>query len=283
VSESRIATYIGIATGKIPAKAYFGTWRTFPAAREAQTTRPVGVYRTYLGVEVFEGAYVYDGMRIVPSWGGSMFEALMPALFVPEDEWAPRSWAVNHRRTVAAQIHHGLVEAGYGYWGLSPANRPEGGYTEYGVHGIGMNAEGYLSNGTVTPHASFLALRWAPVESMANLAHLERDFPVYGDWGFHDSVNVQTGAVSGSYLAVDQAITMAAIGNQLCGDLLRHAFATEPFRRAIEPVISIEAFETGSVAPRTRPGRTERTRPRRTRASGPVARLAGPEHVHSHA
>ena len=30
VSESRIASYIGIATGEIPAKEYFGSWRTFP-------------------------------------------------------------------------------------------------------------------------------------------------------------------------------------------------------------------------------------------------------------
>jgi hypothetical protein len=27
----------------------------------------------------------YDGTRVTPSWGGSMFEALMPTLFVPED------------------------------------------------------------------------------------------------------------------------------------------------------------------------------------------------------
>ena len=29
-----------------------------------------------------------------------MFEALMPALFVPEERWAPHSWGVNHPLTV---------------------------------------------------------------------------------------------------------------------------------------------------------------------------------------
>jgi hypothetical protein len=53
-----------------------------------------------------------------------MFEALMPALFVPEEQWGPRSWAINHPLTIAAQIHHGLIEAEYGYWGFSPANVP---------------------------------------------------------------------------------------------------------------------------------------------------------------
>ena len=70
----------------------------------------------------------------------------MSTLFVPEEKWRPRSWAINHPLTVAAQIHHGLVDAGYGYWGFSPANIPEGGYHEYGVDALGMNPEGYPSN-----------------------------------------------------------------------------------------------------------------------------------------
>ena len=79
-----------------------------------------------------------------------MFEALMPALFVPEEEWAPRSWAVNHPLTITAQIHHGLVDAEYGYWGFSPANIPEGGYTAYGVDAIGMDPERLPSNNNRT-------------------------------------------------------------------------------------------------------------------------------------
>ncbi len=224
VSESRIASYIGIATGRIPSKEYFGAWRTFPDTGDWswQETKLLGYTQTYLGVDVFEGAYPYNGTLIVPGWGGSMFEALMPALFVPEDEWGPKSWAINHPLTVAAQIHHGLVDAGYGYWGFSPANIPEGGYDEYGVTAIAMSPDGYCSNedhttlgcrragcaehdpapspspaaytnGVVTPHASFLALRWAPDAALANLARLERNFAIYGRWGFHDSVNVGTG------------------------------------------------------------------------------------------
>jgi hypothetical protein len=276
VSESRIASYIGIATGEIPAKEYFGSWRTFPATCDWswQETQPVGVTRTYLGVNVFEGAYPYDGYRVVPGWGGSMFEALMPSLFVPEERWGPRSWAVNHPLTVAAQIHHGLVDAGYGYWGFSPANIPEGGYDAFGVDAIGMNPDGYFSNedhtgvnhgfgdcpgrpavpdppasaytnGVVTPHASFLALRWAPEQALANLAKLRSDFAIYDKWGFRDSVNVGTGHVSGSYLALDQGMILGAIGNALAGDVLRDAFATKDVRTALRPVISMETFGAG--------------------------------------
>ncbi|HET7473842.1 MAG TPA: glucoamylase family protein [Candidatus Limnocylindrales bacterium] len=274
VSESRIASYIGIAKGELPAKEYFGAWRTFPDTCDWswQETKPIGVTRTYLGVDVFEGAYPYAGFKVVPGWGGSMFEALMPALFVPEETWGPRSWGVNHPLTVAAQIYHGTVEAGYGYWGFSPSNIPEGGYNAYGVDGIGMNPEGYPSNedntfvdngfagcrdgkptpppsaftnGVVTPHAAFLALRWAPDAVMDDLGKLRDDFAIYGKWGFRDSVNVDSGAVSDSYLSLDQGIIMAAIGNALADDVLRDAFATKDVRKVLGPIIGLETFGAG--------------------------------------
>ena len=92
-------------------------------------TRPQSASRAATSASsVFEGAYPYNGTRVTPSWGGSMFEALMPALFVPEERWGPGSWGANHPLFVRTQMHHGLVDAEYGYWGFSPANTPEGGY-----------------------------------------------------------------------------------------------------------------------------------------------------------
>jgi hypothetical protein len=97
VSESRIASYIGIAKGELPPRHYFGAWRSFPNTCDWswQETEPLGSHHTYYGVTVFEGAYHYAGIRLVPSWGGSMFEALMPTLFVPEEQWGLQSWALN--------------------------------------------------------------------------------------------------------------------------------------------------------------------------------------------
>jgi hypothetical protein len=274
VSESRIADYIGIANGQIPPRAYFGRWRSFPDSCDWswQETRPYGFHRTYFGVDVFEGAYPYDGTRVTPSWGGSMFEALMPALFVPEEQWAPGSWGPNHPLTVRAQIHHGLAEAGYGYWGFSPSNTPEGGYAAYGVDALGMDPGGNPSNedrtlvdagfpgcaghpaqpdppqsaytnGVVTPHAAFLALRYAPRPTLANLQRLAHDFPgLYGKWGFRDSVNVDSGTVSDAYLSLDQGMIMGAIGNALGHDLLRSAFATADIERSLRPLMGVEEF-----------------------------------------
>jgi len=275
VSESRIASYIGIANGQIPQREYFGAWRSFPDTCDWswQETKPLGFTRTYFGQSVFDGAYPYAGMRLTPAWGGSMFEALMPTLFVPEDKWGGGSWRANHPLWVQAQINHGLREAGYGYWGFSPSNTPEGGYSAYGVDAIGLDPNGYPSNedatlvdhgfagcpgrdpkpdpppsaytnGVVTPHAAFLALRWAPEQTLANLGRLEHDFPIYTTWGFRDSVNVGSGVVSDSYLSLDQGMIMAAIGNALAGDFLRTLFVTDTVERALRPPIGVEEFNS---------------------------------------
>jgi RTX calcium-binding nonapeptide repeat (4 copies)/Putative glucoamylase/Protein of unknown function (DUF3131) len=271
VSESRIASYLGIANGQIPRQEYFGSLRAFPDTCDFsfQEREPAGTNNVYFGQTVYDGSYPYAGMRITPSWGGSAFEDLMPALFVPEEKWAPGSWRLNHPNTVAAQIHHGLIEAGYGVWGFSPANTPEGGYNAYGVDAVGSNPEGYPSNedntlvdagfpgcpgrdpkpapssypnGVVTPHAAFLSLRWDRAAALADLSTLERRYGMVDRWGFRDSVNVTTGAVSGSYLSLDQGMIMAAIGNELGQDVLRRAFAGPDLERRLRPVLGVEEF-----------------------------------------
>jgi hypothetical protein len=278
VSESRIADYVGTAKGELPSKTYYGRWRTFPDSCQYsfQETRPSGFDRSYEGVTVYEGSYPYGSTRITPSWGGSMFEALMPALFVPEERWGGGSWRMNHPFTVDAQIDHGLNVARYGMWGFSPSNTPEGGYAGYGVDAAGMDPNGMPSNedktlvdrgfagcegrpakedppasaytnGVVTPHAAFLGLRFRRGEALADLARIEHIPGAYNQWGFADSVNVGTGFPSPARLSLDQGMIMAALGNALGGDVLRVAFSGGDFARAVRPVIGVEEF---NVQPR---------------------------------
>jgi hypothetical protein len=271
-TEPRITSYIGIARGQLPETHYYRLFRTFPPTCDWswQEMQPEGVTRTYLGIDVYEGTYEYRGMRIVPSWGGSMFEALMVPLLVPEEEWAPRSWGINHPLYVRAQIEHGLEEADYGYWGFSPSNNPDGGYREYGVDPIGLNPDGYASDqertlvdygfgecrpgkpdptsygrGVVTPHASFIALEFAPGAALANLAKLREDFDAYGDGGFYDAIDVKTGKVNRAYLALDQGMIMAAIGNALTKDRLQSYFTKGVVAKVIAPLIRMEHFSSG--------------------------------------
>jgi hypothetical protein len=305
VSESRIGAYLGIAKGEVPDRVHFGQFRSFPDTCDWSwtETRPVGFTRTYYGTQVYDGSLPYNGTLVTPSWGGSMFEALMPALFLPEERWAPGSWGANHPLTVAAQEHHGLREAAYGYWGFSPANVPEGGYAAYGVDGIGSDPGGYPSgannarvdhgwlgcpnrpalpdpppsaytNGVVTPHAAFLGLRYDKRAALSNLTRLERHFDVYTRWGFLDSVNVDTGVVSDSYLSLDQGMIMAAIGNAIGHDVLRHAFATDDVERELRPVIGVEEF-SASPRPCTITGTSGPDRLRGTRGDDVICGLGG--------
>jgi hypothetical protein len=94
----------------------------------------------------------------------------------------------------------------------------------------------------VTPHASFLALEYAPRAALANLANLRRDFDAYGRGGFYDSVDVTTGAVSRRYLALDQGMIMAALGNALRNDSMRRYFVRGEVKRTIRPLLGIEEF-----------------------------------------
>jgi hypothetical protein len=280
VSETRITSYLGIITGQIPGAQYFAMWRTFPASCDWdwQEMQPVGENRTYLGVDVYEGAYTYRGMHIVPGWGGSMFEELMPDMFVPESSWAPRSWGLNHPLHVRAQREHGLIDAGYGYWGFSPCSNPAGGYREYGVDALGLapgdhpgeSGYGYFSdqemtnydvgfgtcrpgtnptphygNGVVTPHASFLAMMHEPQQAYANLVGVQDDLKAYGTGGFFDAAAVHSGEIARRYLSLDQAMVMGSIGNVMGDNVIRRAFSTPAVERALRPVIGIEEFGAG--------------------------------------
>lgn len=281
MSEPRIASYIGIAHGQIPPAHYYATQRVFPDTCDWSwlEQKAVGRHRTYYGIDVFEGAFTYRGMHIVPSWGGDMFEALMPDLFVPEATWAPRAWGVNHPLTVRAQREFGLDDAKYGYWGFSPASRPGGAagqpggdYTAWGVDAIGMDPAGYVSDlegtnldagfagcrlgtnpvpmwgdGVVTPHAAFLAMQYEPVQAYDNLVRIERELEAYGQGGFYDAVAVRSGFVAKRYLSLDQAMVLGAIGNVFCDNVIRRHFTRGEVRSTIKPLIEIEQFGAGVI------------------------------------
>ncbi|WP_114854652.1 glucoamylase family protein [Brachybacterium sp. YJGR34] len=259
VSEARMVTYLGIMTEQIPPAAYFTTFRTFPPDWDWAEMPPVGEWAEYEGVTVFEGAHSYRGMQVVPGWGGSMFEELMPDLFVPEAHWGPDSWGLNHPLHVRAQREHGLDEAGYGYWGFSPSSDPHGEYREYGVDALGLNPTGYFSDaeetdwhhdqpvprfgdGVVTPHAAALALQYERDEAIENLSRIETELSAYGPGGFHDAVAVRSGVIARRHLSLDQSMVLGALGNVLLDGQLQEWFATDEVTERLRPVLAQEVF-----------------------------------------
>ena len=241
-TEARLASLIAIGKGDVPEEHWFRLARTLdPDDYPWQAIMPVS--RTHKTIDdiAFTGGYYQDGPdRYVPSWGGSMFEALMPTLVIDEQTLAPLSLGLNNRRHTELHRRHALRDLGYPVWGMSPSSSFQGsGYSEYGVPALG--SAGYRV-GVVTPHASALALVIDPNSAIANLRQLARRYPVYGEFGFYDAVDPLTGRVAYKYLALDQAMIFLAVANYLKDGIIQRDFAADPIAARVLPMIGKEKF-----------------------------------------
>ena len=240
-AESRLGSLIAIGTGDVPEEHWFRMVRTFPPACGWQTQVPVDRRREVVrGHEFFGGHYVWEGVPYVPSWGGSMFEALMPTLVLDEPRLVPASLGANGRAHVLVQRRWATARLGLPVWGLSPSMRPDGdGYGEYGVHVLGSLGYG---PGAIAPHASALALAVDPEAALANLRAIATRFDTYGEWGLYDALDPLRGTVARSYLTLDQAMTFIALANHLCGGCVQARFAADPVVARALPVVTAERF-----------------------------------------
>jgi hypothetical protein len=100
------------------------------------------------------------------------------------------------------------------------------------------------THGVVTPHAAFLALDVAPRAALDNLARLRARFEVYGEGGFFDAVDVDSGVVSRAYLALDQGMAIAGAVNALTANRLQRLFAPAIEKR-VRPLLAMEQFTAG--------------------------------------
>lgn len=240
-AESRLGSLIAIGKGDVPASHWFRMVRTFPPACTWQSGTPTGQRRKRLRGTTFTGGwYEWNGTRYVPSWGGSMFEALMPTLVLDEPRWAPASLGENGVAHATVQRRWAREVLGHPVWGMSPSSTPTNdGYGEYGVRVLGTL--GYAS-GAVTPHAAALALAVTPAEAIAGLRALADRYDVYGEYGFYDAVDPQTGRVAHAYLALDQAMTFIAAANHLTGGAIQRHFAADPIGARALPLLAEERF-----------------------------------------
>lgn len=239
-SEARLASLVAIGKGDVPEEHWFKLMRTLPADESWQSMPPRGRVRQPVGpFTVVGGYYERDGCRYVPSWGGSMFEALMPTLLVDENRYAPRSLGVNNRVHSAFHMKRALDHLSYPVWGMSPSVTPSEGYGEYGVWYLGTF--GY-DDGMVTPHASALALGTFPDAAIANLRALVDTYDIYGEYGFYDAVDPVSGKVVYRYLALDQSMILIAIANHLTGGAIQDYFAADPIGRRVVPLLALESF-----------------------------------------
>ncbi len=240
-SEARLGSLIAIGKGDVPIAHWYHMARTFPAYFDWQSQSPKGrTAKTVNGYPVIGGYYSWKGLKYVPSWGGSLFEALMPLLVLDELQYAPASLGQNAAVHTEIQRYFALEYLGYPVWGLSPSSTPASHrYGEYGVRILGTR--GYRA-GVVTPHAAVLALMTKPAAALLNLRQLAQRYPLYGDFGFYDAVDPKTGQAAYNYLALDQSMILIALANYLRGGVIQHYFATDPIIQSVLPLLGAEHF-----------------------------------------
>ncbi len=243
-TEARLGSLIAIGKGEVPEEHWFRLLRTFPPEARWQTQKPKARKKKTVRGHRFKGGYYeWNGSRYVPSWGGSMFEALMPTLVLDEPRYAPKSLGRNDETHAALQRRYATEHLGYPVWGLSPGAQPDNdGYAEYGVKVLG--SLGYPA-GAVTPYAAALALSVMPEAATADLRKLVELYDIYGEYGFYDAVNPRNGKVAYEYLALDQLMTFISAANALKNHCVQERFASDPIAKRALPILRDENFLNG--------------------------------------
>jgi hypothetical protein len=247
-SGPRIADYMAIGSEKVPGALWWGLARTPPKERR-QRQVPQGRDMKYKDPQnnqtytVFEGHYVYDRIKFVPTFGGSLYQALAPALVMPEQTMAPDSLGLNNRNTALAHGAYGDFGAKSPVWGWVPATTPpDGRYTNYGAPDLAID-HGEISSDVAAPYAAFLALPIIPRQSVDNLDKIVQKFPtIRNQYGFLDSVRTGNKQISRRFMAISQTAILMAIDNAVNHNKLQAYLGGTSYAKAVEPYLAMEHF-----------------------------------------
>ena len=208
-SEARFAYYVTIAQGRLPQKSWFAL------------RRPVS-----------HG----DGEPALLSWSGALSEYLLPMLVSPcyKDTLLEESCNSAIKRQAAygrrLRLPWGVTESGCNIRDASNTYQ----YRSFGVPGLGVR-RGLGDDFVVAPHASIMALMFAPAEAMSNLAALESQ-GLRSRYGMYDAVDYTPGrlpagarsAVVFSHAARHQGMSLLALASVLLGQPMQRRFLAQP-------------------------------------------------------
>ena len=220
-TEARLASYFAIAKGDVPPDH----WRVLG--------RPISRM---------------EGELSLLSWNGSMFEYLMPSL-----------WMRGGRGTLLDQAERTAVSAQRRYaadlgipWGVSEsafAARDAADHYQYqafGVPGLGIR-RGLARDTVITPYASALALAPFPATAVNNLKELAK-LGAMKTFGFIEAIDYTPGRVGGqkhklvhAYMAHHQGMILTAVGNALNNNKMVARFSSNAHMRSAELLLQERA------------------------------------------
>jgi cyclic beta-1,2-glucan glucanotransferase len=214
-SEARLASFLAIAKGDVPARHWF---------RLGRAVTPVA-----------------HGAALI-SWSGSMFEYLMPSLVMraPAGSLIERTSRLIVRRQIeygtALGVLWGVSESAYNVRDLELTYQ----YSNFGVPDLGLK-RGLADNVVVAPYATALAAMVNPAAAARNFERLSA-IGAHGRYGFYEALDYTPGrvpegssvAIVRAFMAHHQGMTIVAIGDALLDGAMRARFHAEPMVQATE-------------------------------------------------
>lgn len=205
-SEAMLTSYLAIAKGDVPKKH----WRRLSRAQLQK-----------------------DGYRGLASWTGTMFEYLMPELFLPIYRSSllyesSRFCVYAQRRRCFAGKPWGISESAFYSLDASLSYR----YKAHGVPALALK-RGQEADMVISPYSSFLALAVEPEASVKNLRRLE-NFGALGRYGFIEALDFTPSRCRGKaepvrcYMAHHVSMSIIAAANAACDGYAQRLFMSEP-------------------------------------------------------
>ena len=207
-SEARIAFFLAVAKGDIPQQSWFRLDRSH---------------------------VLVNGRASLLSWTGTMFEYLMPTLWMRC--YADTLIARTLENSVAIQREHvrgipwGISESGMGK--MDPQGRY--GYQAFGVPALALKY-GAEDGPVISPYSSYLALGFGRKEAIANLRRMH-GMGWTGGFGLYEAADYMTGkepVLVRSWMAHHQGMSLLAIANLLERGVFQRWFHANPRVRAAE-------------------------------------------------
>ena len=214
-SEARLASFIAIAKGDVPAKHWFHLGRTLTP--------------------------VHRGSALI-SWSGSMFEYLMPSLVMraPAGSLLEQSNRLIVRRQQdygdGLDVPWGMSESEYNVRDIEQTYQ----YSSFGVPDLGYK-RGLVESIVIAPYASGLASMIAPAAVVENYDRMA-GLGALGAFGWYEAIDFTRArlpegarlAVVRAFMAHHQAMTIVGIANALNDGQMRERFHAEPIVQAAE-------------------------------------------------
>jgi cyclic beta-1,2-glucan synthetase len=221
-SEARATTFAAIAKGDIPQESWLSMERRYGS---------------------------YEGDRVLLSWTGTMFEYLMPML-----------WMKTYPNTLLDEATQAAVRAQKRFaksrcipWGISESSCSKLSvdghyhYQAFGVPGVAITDE-KPEDLVVSPYSTFLALLADTQSAVENIRNLD-EMGFLGSYGFYEAVDFTPSRVKqGSrfeivrcWLAHHQGMSLIAVANVLCNSSSQRRFHAEPMVAATERLLHEKA------------------------------------------